>query len=235
LIVAVAPGALNIQLGVRIGQAQQEIRDGVLVLKDTSLRVVLIASSINFALKSQEEQDAIIFQYQNYLNSLDFSVEAFVQSRGLNIEPYLEMLRERLTREYNELMKIQTTEYIDFVQAFVESSNIMTKSFYVTVPFTPLHIPQQENIKRGALSFLPDFSGSAKKKEREIRAHGIKQEKFEEYKLQLYQRVEVVQQGLGRLGVRLVPLNTEELIELFYGLYNPGELDKSAKMPEVAA
>lgn len=209
-----------------------EIRDGVLVLKDFSLRVVLIASSINFALKSQDEQDAIILQYQNYLNSLDFSVESFVQSRQLNIEPYLETLRERLTREYNELMKIQISEYIEFIKSFVESANIMAKNFYVVVPFTPVRMPQQEHMQRGILSMLPDFSGKEKRKMKEIQEHGIGQEKFEEYKVQLYQRVEVTRQGLARIGVRLVPLNTEELIELFYGLYNPGELEKG-KMPGV--
>lgn len=212
----------------------QEIRDGVLVLKDGSLRVVLIASSLNFALKSQDEQDAIILQYQNYLNSLDFSVESFVQSRQLNIEPYLETLRDRLTREYNELMKIQTSEYINFVKSFVESANIMTHNFYVVVPFTSISLPQQEQLKRGLFFVLPDFSGRRKKQMKEIREHGISQEKFEEYKVQLYQRVEVTRQGLARIGVRLIPLNTEELIELFYGLYNPGELEKG-KIPEVTA
>ncbi|TSC80304.1 MAG: hypothetical protein G01um101429_154 [Parcubacteria group bacterium Gr01-1014_29] len=211
----------------------QEIRDGVLLLKDGSLRVVLIASSINFALKSQEEQDAIIFQYQNYLNSLDFSVEAFVQSRHLNIEPYLEVLRERLGREFNELMKIQITEYIDFVKSFVESSHIMAKGFYVVVPFTPLRLPRQASIQRSVLKFLPDLSGRTKKQAKEMREHGVTQERFEEYKTQLFQRVEVTRQGLGRLGVRIVPLNTEELIELFYSLYNPGEIEKG-KIPEVA-
>ncbi|TSC73469.1 MAG: hypothetical protein G01um101470_75 [Parcubacteria group bacterium Gr01-1014_70] len=212
----------------------QEIRDGVLVLKDGSLRVVMIASSLNFALKSQDEQDAIVMQYQNYLNSLDFSVEAFVQSRRLNIEPYLETLRDRLSREYNELMKIQTSEYIEFVKSFVESANIMTHNFYVVVPFTPVLVFQKEHARQSALSFLPDFSGRQKKQAKEVEEHGIRQEQFEEYKVQLYQRMEVVRQGLGRLGVRLVPLNTEELIELFYGLYNPGEMEKG-RMPEIAA
>lgn len=205
-----------------------EIRDGVLVLKDGSLRVVMIASSLNFALKSQDEQDAIILQYQNYLNSLDFSVESFVQSRQLNIEPYIETLRDRLAREYNELMKIQTSEYIEFVRSFVESANIMTHNFYVVVPFTPVRALEKDAVRRGILSFLPDMSGRQKKLDRQ----SIYQAQFEEYKVQLYQRVEVVRQGLARIGVRLVPLNTEELIELFYGLYNPGESEKR-KMPEV--
>lgn len=212
----------------------KEIRDGVLVLKDGSLRVVMIASSLNFALKSQEEQDAIILQYQNYLNSIDFSVESFVQSRVLNIEPYLDTLRERLGRIYNELMKIQTTEYIEFVKSFVESANIMTHNFYVVVPLTPVRILEKERMRRGVMSLLPDMSGRRKKQMKEIEEHGVRQEQFEEYKVQLYQRVEVVRQGLARIGVRLVPLNTEELIELFYGLYNPGELEKG-KIPEMTA
>ena len=212
----------------------KEIRDGVLVLKDGTLRVVMIASSLNFALKSQDEQDAIILQYQNYLNSLDFSVESFVQSRQLNIEPYIETLRERLTREYNELMKIQISEYIEFVKSFVESANIMTHNFYVVVPFTPARMLEKETMRRGILSFLPSMSGRQKKLEKDIEQQGVRQTQFEEYKVQLYQRVEVVRQGLARIGVRLVPLNTEELIELFYGLYNPGELEKG-KMPEVMA
>ena len=212
----------------------KEIRDGVLVLKDGTLRVVMIASSLNFALKSQDEQDAIILQYQNYLNSLDFSVESFVQSRQLNIEPYIETLRERLTREYNELMKIQISEYIEFVKSFVESANIMTHNFYVIVPFTPARMLEKETMRRGILSFLPSMSGRQKKLEKDIEQQGVRQTQFEEYKVQLYQRVEVVRQGLARIGVRLVPLNTEELIELFYGLYNPGELEKG-KMPEVMA
>lgn len=204
----------------------QEIRDGVIVLKDGSLRVVLIASSINFALKSQDEQDAIVLQYQNFLNSLDFSVEFFIQSRRLNIEPYLDALRDRLKREYNELLKIQTTEYIDFVKAFVESSNIMTKNFYAVVPYTPIHIPNQESVRNTFSSLLGSQKTAAERQ-------GERENDFDEYKTQLYQRMEVVRQGLVRTGVRVVPLNTEELIELFYNLYNPGEAEKG-KMPVVS-
>ncbi len=203
----------------------KEIRDGVLVLQDGSLRIILIASSINFALKSTDEQDAIILQYQNFLNSLDFSVEFFVQSRRLNIEPYLDTMRERLKREYNEPMKIQISEYIDFVKAFVDSSNIMTKSFYVVVPFTPVTLYKKEGI---ADTFSSLFSKSA------TRAKPLDDKKFEELKTQLYQRMEVVRQGLVRTGVRVVPLNTEELVELFYRLFNPGDLEKG-RVPEIAS
>lgn len=200
-----------------------EIRDGVLVLRDGSIRGVLMASSINFALKSQEEQDAIILQYQNFLNALDFSVQFFIQSRKLNIEPYLDTLRERQKSEYNDLLKIQITEYIEFVKAFVENANIVSKSFYVVVPFTPAVISKEEGVS-GALGTL--F------KKKSAGPQALPEERFQEFRTQLYQRMDAVQQGLIRTGVRVVALNTEELIELLYGMYNPGEAEKG-KLPEI--
>ena len=199
-----------------------EIRDGVLILKDGSLRAILMASSINFALKSSDEQDAIVLQYQNFLNSLDFSVEFLIQSRLLNIEPYLETLRTRLKTEFNELMKIQITEYIEFVRTFVESANIVSKNFYVVIPFTPVTLYKKGGVRAALGSLFGTQEAGAT----------LKEENFKEYTTQLYQRVDAVRQGLIRTGVRMVPLNTEELIELLYSLYNPGELEKG-KIPEI--
>ncbi len=203
----------------------QEIRDGIIVMKDGSLRVVLMASSLNFALKSGQEQDAIIFQYQNFLNSVDFSIQFFIQSRRLNVNPYLETLKEAERNQANELLKIQTREYIEFVKNVVESSNIVSKTFYAVVPFQPPPFASA----RGALDSL--LGSLLRKKDKFQR---LSDEKFEEYKTQLWQRVETVAQGLVRTGVRVVPLNTEELIELYYGLFNPGELEKG-RAPEVTA
>jgi len=201
----------------------EEIRDGILILKDGSLRVVLMASSLNFALKSVDEQSAVVFQYQNFLNSLDFSVQFFVESRKLNIEPYTDTLKEAERKQNNELLKIQISEYIEFVRTFVKASSIVSKNFYIVVPFTP---PIFESAKGGLMSLL----GRNNAKKNTI----MQTEKFEEYKSQLWQRSDNVIQGLVRCGVRAVPLNTEELIELFYGLYNPGELEKG-KPPSLAA
>ena len=200
-----------------------EIRDGVVVLANKSLRGVLMASSINFALKSTEEQDAIVLQYQNFLNGLDFSAQFFVQSRKLNIDPYLETLRERQKAEFNELLQIQIAEYIEFVKTFVESTSIVSKNFYVVVPFTPITIYKKGGIK-SSFDSLFKKSGAP--------TIALDNEHFQEYKTQLYQRMETVRQGLIRTGVRVVPLDTEELVELFFGLYNPGELDKG-KVPEI--
>ena len=188
----------------------QEIRDGTLVLKDQSLRAVLMASSINLALKSQDEQTAVILQFQSFLNSLDFPVQFFIQSRKLNIEPYLDTLKEQEKKQTTELLKIQITEYIEFIRTFVQASNIMSKTFYIVVAQNPPALAQ------GRLArFLP----FGKKKG----SQALAPEVFEEYKKQLWQRVDQVIQGVIRTGVRAVPLNTEEIIELFYGLYNPGE------------
>ncbi len=199
----------------------EEIRDGVMVLKDGSLRAVMMASSLNFSLKSADEQTAVIMQYQNFLNSLDFTVQFFLESRKLNIEPYLDTLKEAEAKQTNELLKIQITEYIEFIRTFVRAANIVSKNFYIVVPFTPaLFTTPQEGVK----SLLGIFGKNSQSASR--RTKTLPQDKFDEYKNQLWQRVDSVIQGLVRTGVRAVPLNTEELIELFYSLYNPGELEK---------
>ena len=200
----------------------EEIRDGVLVLKDGTLKVVLMASSLNFALKSADEQTAVILQYQNFLNSLDFSVQFFAQSRKINIEPYLDTLKEAKEKQTNELMQIQISEYIEFIRTFVKASNIVNKNFYVVVPFTPPAFETKE-FSAGTLKTIFRSIWGSKKTPEEL---ALSPQKFEEYKNQLWQRMENVTTGLVRAGVRAVPLNTEELIELFYGLYNPGELER---------
>ncbi|OGF82389.1 hypothetical protein A3B18_03530 [Candidatus Giovannonibacteria bacterium RIFCSPLOWO2_01_FULL_46_13] len=201
----------------------REIRDGIVVLKNGGLRMILMASSLNFSLKSAEEQEATIYQYQNFLNSLDFTVQFFIQSRKLNITPYLETLKEAEKNQLNELLKIQTREYIEFIKNFVETSNTVTKSFYAVVPYDP---PAFETPKGALDSLLGIFSG----KKNEVKK--IPDEKFEEYKTQIFQRVDTVAQGLTSAGVRVAPLNTDELVELYYSLFNPGEIEKG-RAPEI--
>jgi len=193
------------------------VREDVVVLKDGGLRVVLMCSSFNFALKSTDEQDAVIFQYQNFLNSLDFPIQFLIHSRRLNVEPYLESLAERQKEEDNELLKIQIGEYLEFIKTFISSTNIMSKTFYAVVPFTPA-IVEQGGFLASALSGL-GLGPKKAKGDTDI---------FEERKNQLWQRVDTVIEGLQRFGIRSAPLNTEELIELFYGLYNPTEFERAA-------
>lgn len=205
----------------------KEVRDGVVILKNGELRMVLMTSSLNFALKSQDEQTAIINQYQNFLNSLDFSVQIFIESRPININPYLELLKEAGKMQTNELIQIQTREYTEFIKTLVETTNIVSKNFYVVVPYNP---PALE--VTGKSGIFAKLSGILKNKE-VVDEKKNKETQFEEYKEQLIQRTEVVMQELIRMGVRAAPLGTEEVIELFYYLYNPGEKEKG-KMPTQA-
>ena len=113
----------------------QEVRDGIVLLKDGPMRAILMTSTINFALKSEDEQIALLSQFQSFLNSLDFSIQLFVQSRDLDIRPYIAKLEDIFTQQTNELMRVQTREYIEFVKSFVENTSIMTKRFFIIVPY----------------------------------------------------------------------------------------------------
>ena len=193
-----------------------EVRDGIVVLKDKSLRAVLLASSINFALKSEDEQTAFIVQFQNFLNSLDFSCEIFIQSRMLDIRPYIASLEIAYKAQLDDLMRIQIREYIEFIKSFTEAANIMTKNFFVVVPYSPAAISLSGT--SSIASKLP-FGHKNASVEDANRTFG-------EQVSQMEQRVAIVQQGLVRCGVRTVQLGTEEAIELLYKLFNPGEEGK---------
>jgi type IV secretory pathway VirB4 component len=180
----------------------EDVRENVLILKDGSLRGILVVSSINFALKSEEEQNAIIYQFQNFLNSLDFTIQIYIQSRRLNLTGYLERLEELEKKQTNELLKIQTRSYIDFIKSLIGGGSIMTKNFYVVVPFYPALVP---GMKR--------------------KSPTLTDEEFQRAKTQLWQRMEFVAQGLRRCGLFCAPLNTQELIELFWSIYHPEEAE----------
>ena len=203
-----------------VGATQQfvsvkEIRNGVIILKDGGYRGILICSSINFGLKSAEEQHAIILGFQNFLNTLDFSIQIVVNSRKMDLRPYLELLAEKEAEQKTELMRIQLHEYMEFVRSFADQANIMTKSFYVVVAYAP-HLSTSN-----AVSFLRR-GGAPSDAASEI--------SFEEDRAQLEQRLALVASGLSGTGVRAVPLGTEEVIELLYRSFNPGELENPIRL-----
>lgn len=199
----------------------KEIRNGVVILKEGGYRGILMCSSINFALKSEDEQRAIIGGFQNFLNTLDFSVEIVIHSRRMDIRPYLALLEERLSAQKTELMQIQLREYIGFIRNFMEGSDIMTKLFYIVVPFDGAPIAN-------VASSFPLFGTSDKST-----PEGTK-DTFEEYRIQLEQRMALVQGGLMSTGLRAERLGTEELIELFYRSFNLGTLETPIRLPEAA-
>lgn len=194
----------------------KEIRNGVIVLKDGGYRGVLICSSVNFGLKSADEQHAIILGFQNFLNTLDFSIQIVINSRKMDLRPYLALLGEKAPVQKTELMKIQLHEYIEFVRSFADQANIMTKSFYIVVPYSP-HVSAASTI-----SFLKHESAATKSASAET--------SFEEDRAQLEQRLSLVVGGLSGTGVRAVPLGTEEVIELLYRSFNPGELENPIRL-----
>ncbi len=196
----------------------KEVRDGIVILKDGSMRGLVLVSSINFSLKSEDERNAIIMQFQDFLNSLDFSTQICIESRRLDIRPYIALMEERYKEQVNELMKIQTTEYIEFIKKFTETTNIMTKSFFVVVSYDPALV----NTKSG-IGGLFKKGTSAEELEK-------KRANFEENRTQLEQRISVVEQGLARCGIRVARLGTEEVIELFYKVFNPGDTEKPIKV-----
>ena len=188
-----------------IGKSSQDfvpindIKEGVVVLKSGEYRAVLIASSVNLALKSEDEQLATISGFQSFLNSLDFNIEVYVQSRRFDIDPYIETLNQSLAKAENDLLRVQITEYMEFIKRFVGEHNIMTKRFFVVVPYLP--------------SILSGLTN--------------KSDIFFRNREQLSERVSIVSQGLSRVGVKSSQLNDAELAEMYYSIFNPGQFNKS--------
>ena len=183
-----------------------EIKDGIVIMKNGGMRAVLMVSSINFALKSIDEQDAIVYHYQSFLNSLDFSVQIVVNSRQLNLDNYLQILKDQEKKQLNELLRVQISSYIEYIQGLVKMANIVSKTFYVVIPFSSAE---------SAGGAMKAIMGGGSSKLLTNRAT------FEKYKDQLFQRVDHVIENLSGTGLHMTLLNTQELIELYYNLYNP--------------
>lgn len=190
----------------------KEIKNGVVYLKNGAVRRVLIVGGINFDLKSENEQTLILSGFQNFLNTLDFSIQFFIHSRKVNVSAYLQKIAERKGEEKNELLKIQIEEYINFIRSFVEENAIISKNFFVVVPYDPI------TIKAKAGGILSVFGGGKEKGKTEKMA----QENLE----QLNHRVDQVVGGLTQMGLHAMSLQNEDLIELYYNLYNPQLIEK---------
>ena len=202
----------------------QEVRDGVVFLKNGALRQLLMVSGVNFDLKSETEQDLMTYAYQNLLNALNFSIQIFIHSRRLNIESYLQKLQERHTQETNELLKTQIAEYIEFIKSFVANNAIMDKTFFVVVPYDPVYIPQAA---KGLMGLMKKALPSGRQKETPTSQNeGMQSENTQQNLQQLRQRVDQAIVGLQQIGLRAIPLGTEESIELIYNLYNPQLIER---------
>lgn len=188
----------------------KQIREGVMLMNDQSMKGILLVSSINFALKSEEEQSAIIFNFQNFLNSLDFSCQILVSSRKVNITGYIDKIKELESKQTNELLRIQTADYRNFIEELVGSGSIMNKSFYVVVPYYP----------------LLEFTGATTSEKNKTPTQTVlTEEHFQKGKYQLWQRMEYISLGLRRCGLKSASMGSEEILELLWSLHHPKQAE----------
>ena len=197
----------------------ESIESDTVKLKSGALRKILLVSGTNFALKSEEEQGMITYAFQGFLNSLDFSVQFFIHSRKLNIDDYLKKLEDREVQEENGLLKNQVSEYREFIKNLVGQNAIMKKRFFAVVPYDPIQL------SKAGLDIADKLLSWARSKTAKSETEK-KSEAFEESLEQLDRRVDQVTSGLNQIGLRAVPLNNDELLELFYNLYNPSTVEK---------
>jgi type IV secretory pathway VirB4 component len=197
-----------------------EIKDNVVVMKDGSLRAVILVSSINFALKSEDEQNAIVSAYMGFLNSLSFYTQIVIHSRKLNIENYLNSLKQVEKEQTNDLLRVQITGYRQYIGELIEMGEIMTKRFYLVVPYDLMSDKQKTFMTRAG-----DVFSTAK-------MVLLSQSKFDERKHQLFQRVSHMLGSLDSMGLTGVLLDTQSLIELYYNTYNP-ETSENEKLVDI--
>jgi hypothetical protein len=184
------------------------IQDSILIMTDGSLRVVLKVEPVNFELKSENEQNAIIYSYQSFLNSLDFSIQILIQSKRLDLEQYLVRMQEAQRQQTNELLRIQTEDYIGFVRRLISVANIMAKRFYVIIS----HSAVTKNSSINQISALIPHKPTGPL---------LDQDEFDRLRNEAFNKASIIAGGLERLGSKARALETQELIELFYGIYNP--------------
>lgn len=196
------------------------IRDDAVIMKDGSLRAVVLVSSINFALKGEDEQNAIIQAYISFLNSLEYPLQIVIQSRRLDIDNYIEKLKRREKEQTNELLRMQTTDYRQYVTELLELGEIMSKKFYIIVPYNPLSDKKKNFINR----FLEIFSAP-----KLIR---LKTERFIHNRNELIKRTEFIISDLNSMSLSAIMLDTQGLIELYYNTFNP-ETAKQQKLMDV--
>ena len=193
-----------------------DVREGVVIMKDGSFRAVGMVSAINFALKSEKEQNAIVYQYQNFLNSLSFPIEIVMQSKRLDLTAYLKQLKAFESKEVNELLRMQIADYHAFIEKLITVANIMDKRFYVVIPYL------SAGFKPSAGSITAASKGPIK----------ITETQFRVAQQELNQRLGTVTSGLNGIGLQVVALNTQPLVELLYGTFNPDEAE-TQKLDEV--
>lgn len=190
-----------------------EIRDGLVIMRDGSLRSVVMCQSINFDLMSGPEREAVEFSYQGFLNTLYFPIQVYIRTQRVDLSKYLEKLETSHANQENMLLGLLMEDYIAYVRYLLEAANVMAKQFYVVIPYFP-PLNSQEGLSRGLKQFRNLFRPTSG-------PIVINEANYNRYKSELTQRVQVVLNSLNQMGVQAIPLDTQELIELYYTVYNP--------------
>jgi hypothetical protein len=193
-----------------------EIRDGIVIMNDGSFRSVVMVKSINFDLMSAQEQEAVEYSYQGFLNSLYFPIQIFLRSQKVDLQPYIEKLDKIRTEHDNMLLALLMEDYIGYIDALSQQTNIMDKRFYVVIPYFPVADIQKALTQ--SKNFFSGVAGLFNSKEQHV---VINESELENAKNELRNRVQAVLNGLQQCGIQGLPLDTQELIELYYDTYNP--------------
>lgn len=195
-----------------------EVRDGIVIMNDGSYRAVVMCKSINFDLMSPQEREAVEFSYQGFLNSLYFPVQIFVRSQKVDLRPYLEKLAKIRSEQDNMLLGLLMEDYVNFLADLAQQTNIMDKKFYIIISYPD----PNEDVKSSLKQSTGFFSGVAEMFNPKKVPHIVIDESLlENAKTELKNRVQAVMQGLHQCGIQSLPLDTQELIELYYDAYNP--------------
>lgn len=216
-----APGQIAAQPKTNANSTQNtlqiaEIRDGIVIMNDGSFRSVIMVKSINFDLMSSQEQEAVEYSYQGFLNSLYFPTQIFVRSQQVDLQPYVAKLDKIRTEHDNMLLALLMEDYINYIDQLSQQTNIMDKKFYIIVPFFPV-IDVQKALSQSK-GFITGLASIFKNKEQRV---VINEADLEKAKTELRNRVQAVLGGLMQCGIQGLPLDTQELIELYYDTYNP--------------
>lgn len=193
-----------------------EIRDGIVIMNDGSFRSVLMVKSINFDLMSQGEQEAVEYSYQGFLNSLYFPIQIFIRSQKVDLQPYVDKLDKIRTEHDNMLLAVLMEDYINYIEQLGDQTNIMDKKFYIVIPYFP-HVDVQKALTNSK-NFVSGIGALFSKQDTHVT---INEDELEKAKTELRNRVQACLSGLLQCGVQGLPLDTQELIELYYDWYNP--------------
>ena len=193
-----------------------EIRDGIVIMNDGSFRSVVMVKSINFDLMSQQERESVEYAYQGFLNSLYFPIQIFIRSQKVDLGPYIQKLDKIRTEHDNMLLALLMEDYIGFMSDIAQQTNIMDKKFYVVIPFSPT-VDMQKTVQ-ASKNFLGGLASVFSSKEQHVTIH---EADLEAAKTELRNRVQATLAGLQQCNIQGLPLDTQELIELYYDAYNP--------------